>query len=191
MQWQRFSRRRAAYRVARRFGTWYRHINPLSGKITTDQIMDVLWSADMSRLLVRSELPMESLFAEHAPAQPMPVASTRLSIRWRTLCLASSARWRMARTVKQWKSEVESIMRAEGVRNVKWRTTGSRHLLATGELDGMEVRLTCSLSPSDFRAGHKVRAQLRRVIRECSITATKSGGAPAEASAPNGESGNS
>lgn len=72
----------------------------------------------------------------------------------------------MARTVNQWRREVTKIMEGEGLTNIRLTTTNGTHLRATGLLNGREVSMTCSLSPSCNRAGHHARKTLRHVIKE-------------------------
>lgn len=77
----------------------------------------------------------------------------------------------MSRTVNQWRSEVEAMMKKEGVRGFTWSYTKSAHQRVEGfiTVKGGQLRsvtLTCSLSPSDRRAAHHVRNDIRRAVRE-------------------------
>lgn len=72
----------------------------------------------------------------------------------------------MARTVKQWRREVETIFAGEGVTKVTFTPTKGVHMKASGRLGGREVWMVVSVSPSDHRAGHRVRQHLRKIIKE-------------------------
>lgn len=78
----------------------------------------------------------------------------------------------MSRTVKQWKKELRATFEMEGGRDFSVEPTHGTHLYASAEFvlpDGLglhPIGLVCSLSPSDLRAGHKVRSLLRRAMRE-------------------------
>jgi hypothetical protein len=78
----------------------------------------------------------------------------------------------MARTAKQWEREVRSIFESEGGKNVTIEPTHGDHKLASGVFDlggGLGtaiVYVTVSGSPGDWRAGKKVRANLRNELRK-------------------------
>lgn len=77
----------------------------------------------------------------------------------------------MARTVKQWKREVAGIFEEEGGSNVAFSVSGGTHLAASADfhisdaVGTARLTLNVSVSPSHTSAGHRVRRDLRRLIR--------------------------
>lgn len=75
----------------------------------------------------------------------------------------------MARTVNQWRSEVERELERAGVEDLFWSFTGSTHQRVTGTITvkggkRVSVSLTCSVSPSDHRALYRVRSDIKRMV---------------------------
>ncbi len=81
----------------------------------------------------------------------------------------------MARTVKQWKKEVLAIFESEGGTNVRFSVTGGTHLEVSAdfnvshEVGVARLALSVSVSPSHTSAGHRVRRDLRRMIKSYPI----------------------
>lgn len=72
----------------------------------------------------------------------------------------------MARTVKSWRKEVRAAFEMEHCTDVKFEPLGSTHQCASATYAGKRVSITISLSPSDTRAIHRVRADVRSAIRK-------------------------
>lgn len=75
----------------------------------------------------------------------------------------------MARTVNQWRDEVETELLNAGVEDFVWSFTGSAHQRVVGFVTvkggkRVQVTLTCSVSPSDYRAIYRVRSDVRRLV---------------------------
>lgn len=73
-------------------------------------------------------------------------------------------------TVKSWRKEVEKVLRKEGISKLEWSYTSGTHQRISGTIiiaGGKElpVSMTCSLSPSDVRAIHRVRRDCRIMLR--------------------------
>lgn len=72
--------------------------------------------------------------------------------------------------MKSWRKEVEAIAFDEGLRQLEWRIMGSTHQQLLGVITAkgsrvVPIAITCSASPSDWRAAHRVRSDIRRAIR--------------------------
>lgn len=73
-------------------------------------------------------------------------------------------------TKNEWKRMVDDLFEAEHVRDVKWESTNSCHRRVSGKVTvpgakEVTVSLIVSASPSDYRAIHRVRNNLRTAIR--------------------------
>lgn len=76
----------------------------------------------------------------------------------------------MATTIKGWRKSVEKVLAKEGIRDLTWSYTSGNHQRISGTIlveGGRElpVSMTCSLSPSDVRAIHRVRRDCRIMLR--------------------------
>lgn len=75
----------------------------------------------------------------------------------------------MASRGKAWRDMIESALTREGVKLDNVEHTAGSHLRFRGHVTvsggrKVPVSLTCSLTPSDHRAIHRVRGDIRRMV---------------------------
>lgn len=80
----------------------------------------------------------------------------------------------MASRGKAWRDMVEAALAKAGVAEVSVEHTAGSHLRFRGHVTvsggrKVPVSLTCSLTPSDHRAIHRVRADIRRMVNAARV----------------------